>query len=70
MARQRLLTVMRIPFGQFAQPADFVAARPSVRTGVKGLYLGGEITRASSINGAIEAGEAAALAVLEDRRSG
>jgi phytoene dehydrogenase-like protein len=66
MAAQRLISLSRIRFGQFPQPAGFTVSLPPVRTGVAGLYNGGEAARASSINGAMEAGEAAALAALED----
>lgn len=66
VAAQRLLSLSRIAFGQFAQPAGFVQRLAPVRSGVPGLYYGGEASRASSINGAMEAGEAAAQAALED----
>jgi phytoene dehydrogenase-like protein len=66
VAGQRLLALNRIEFAQFAQPAGFAESLPPVRTGVPGLYIGGEITRASSINGAMEAGEAAAIAAMDD----
>ncbi len=66
MAGQRLLSVSRVAFGQFEQPAGFAELLPPVRTGIAGLYNGGEATHASSINGAMEAGQAAALAVLDD----
>lgn len=66
LAQQRLLSLSRIAFGQFPQPAGFAETLPQVRSGVPGLYLGGEFTRASSINGAMEAGEAAARAALAD----
>jgi len=66
VAGQQLLSIGRISFGQFRQPPGIFAALPPVRSGIPGLYNGGEATRASSINGAMEAGEAAALAVLED----
>ncbi|HZQ36700.1 MAG TPA: NAD(P)/FAD-dependent oxidoreductase [Dehalococcoidia bacterium] len=66
VAHQRLLSIERITFGQFPQPAGFVDRLPSTRGALPGLYHGGEYTRASSINGAMEAGEAAARAVLED----
>jgi phytoene dehydrogenase-like protein len=66
VSRQRLLSLARIAFGQFSQPAGFVQHLPPPRGGQPGLYHGGEYARASSINGAIEAGEAAARAVLED----
>jgi phytoene dehydrogenase-like protein len=64
-ARWRTLRVARTPYSQFAQP-------PGARTlGVTrrewdGLYLAGEITEDSSINGALRSGEAAARAVLTD----
>ncbi|MHB8577084.1 MAG: protoporphyrinogen/coproporphyrinogen oxidase [Dehalococcoidia bacterium] len=66
VARQRLIGQYRISYGQFLQPPGFATALAPVRSGVPGLYNGGEAARASSINGAMEAGEAAALAVLED----
>ena len=66
IAAQRLLSLSRIGFAQFSQPDGFVADLPAARTSTPGLYLGGEYTRASSINGAMEAGEAAARAVLDD----
>lgn len=66
LAQQRLLAVSRIPFAQFPQPDGFAANLPGPRTSTRGLYLGGEFSRASSINGAMEAGEAAAQAVLDD----
>jgi phytoene dehydrogenase-like protein len=66
VAHQRLLSLSRIAFAQFSQPAGFAERLPSVRSALPGLYHGGEYTRASSINGAMEAGEAAARAVLED----
>lgn len=69
-ARQRLLALSRIPFAQFEQPQGFVATLPPVRTEIPGLYDGGEATRSSSINGAMEAGEAAARAVIEDLQRG
>ncbi|HLZ68441.1 MAG TPA: NAD(P)/FAD-dependent oxidoreductase [Dehalococcoidia bacterium] len=65
VSHQRLLSLSRIAFGQFPQPAGFAEHLPPVR-GEPGLYHGGEYTRAASINGAIEAGEAAARAALED----
>ncbi len=67
VAQQRLLSLSRIAFGQFPQPAGFAERLPPVRAARRGLYHGGEYTRASSINGAMEAGEAAARAVLEDQ---
>ena len=66
VAGQRLLSLSRIPYAQFPQPVGFQPALPPQRTATPGLYLAGELTRSSSVNGAIEAGEAAARLVLED----
>lgn len=66
IARQRLISLSRIAFGQFPQPAGFAERLPPVRGALPGLYHGGEYTRASSINGAMEAGEAAARTALQD----
>ncbi len=41
---------------------------PRNRTAIPGLYLAGEYTEDSSINGAMRSGEGAAGAVLGDRR--
>jgi phytoene dehydrogenase-like protein len=66
LTAQRLISLSRIAYAQFPQPDGFAASLPPARGATPGLYLGGEYTRASSINGAMEAGEAAARAVLED----
>jgi phytoene dehydrogenase-like protein len=70
VAGQRLLTLLRTEYALYAQPQGFVAELPPVRTGMPGLYDGGEATRSSSVNGAMEAGEAAARAVIEDLQAG
>lgn len=62
--------VARVPFAQFAQPPGVHDALPRNRTATPGLYLAGEYTEDSSINGALRSGERAAGAVLEDRRVG
>lgn len=62
----QLLGLYRIPFAQFAQPPGIFASLPDNRTGIAGLYLAGEYTRSSSIQGAIHSGEHAAQAVLKD----
>jgi phytoene dehydrogenase-like protein len=67
-ARLTALDVVRIPFAQFAQPPAIHERLPRNRTAIVGLYLAGEYTEDSSINGAIRSGEAAAGAVLGDRR--
>lgn len=63
-----VLRVMRVPFAQFAQPPGIHRSLPKVRTETAGLYLAGEMTVDSSLNGAIISGELAAKAVLDDLR--
>lgn len=60
----RPLGLRRIPYGQFAQPPGMHAALPRNRTATPGLFLAGEYTVDSSINGAILSGERAAREVL------
>jgi phytoene dehydrogenase-like protein len=55
----------RIPFAQFAQPPGIHETLPGPRE-PGGVYLAGDYTRWSSIQGAIESGRRAARAVLED----
>lgn len=62
------LGVVRVPYSQFPQPPDSHDRRPRAASGVPGLYLAGEYTEDSSINGAIRSGEAAAGTVLGDLR--
>ncbi len=57
------LAVYRIPFAQFAQPPGVHASLPGNRTESPGLYLAGEYTEDSSINGSMLSGERAAAAV-------
>jgi phytoene dehydrogenase-like protein len=61
----QLLAVYRIPFAQFAQPAGIFNDLPNNRTSVEGLYLAGEYTQSSSIQGAMHSGEYAANMVLQ-----
>jgi phytoene dehydrogenase-like protein len=68
LAGMRLLEIMRIPFAQFRQPPGGAAQLPGNRSGRAGLYLAGEYTTHSSIEGAMLSGERAALAVLADLR--
>ncbi|TCJ13043.1 FAD-dependent oxidoreductase [Rubrobacter taiwanensis] len=63
-ARLEPLTLYRIPYCQFAQPPGFRTALPKTRTRTPGLFLAGEYTVDSSINGAMLAGERAAREVL------
>ncbi|ADJ15803.1 NAD(P)/FAD-dependent oxidoreductase [Halalkalicoccus jeotgali] len=61
-----LLHTDRLPFSQFAQPPGFYRDLPDVRDPEGPVYLAGESTQWSSIQGAIESGRVAAEAVLED----
>lgn len=67
-ARLTALDVIRVPFSQFVQPPGVHDTLPRNRTATPGLYLAGEFTEDSSINGSIRSGEGAAGAVLSDRR--
>ncbi|HZR39876.1 MAG TPA: NAD(P)/FAD-dependent oxidoreductase [Ktedonobacteraceae bacterium] len=61
----QLLAVYRIPFAQFAQPPGIFDTLPDNRTDIEGLYLAGEYTKSSSIQGAMHSGEYAAKALLQ-----
>jgi phytoene dehydrogenase-like protein len=63
-AEFRPLGLCRIPYGQFAQPPGVHEGLPGNRTGTPGLFLAGEYTEDSSINGSMLSGEKAALEVL------
>ncbi|PSQ41418.1 phytoene dehydrogenase [Halobacteriales archaeon QS_9_68_42] len=56
----------RIEFAQFAQPPGFRAGLPGVDTPDGPVYLAGDYTRWSSIQGAMESGKQAADAALAD----
>ncbi|MFC6951598.1 NAD(P)/FAD-dependent oxidoreductase [Halorubellus litoreus] len=58
--------VDRISFAQFAQPPGFQADLPGVRDPDGRVYLAGDYTRWSSIQGALESGRVAAEAVAAD----
>jgi glycine/D-amino acid oxidase-like deaminating enzyme len=60
----RPLALRRIPYGQFAQPAGIHDSLPPNRTATPGLFLAGEYTEDSSINGSMLSGERAAGEVL------
>jgi phytoene dehydrogenase-like protein len=62
-----VVATVHVPFAQFRQDPGFVAHLPRNRTGTLGLYLAGEYTVDSSINGAIQSGVNAANAILRDR---
>jgi len=61
------VATVTVPFAQFRQPPGFVAHLPRNRTETLGLYLAGEYTVDSSINGALTSGLNAAEAILRDR---
>jgi phytoene dehydrogenase-like protein len=63
----RPLAVRRIPYGQFAQPPGIHKSLPRNRTTTPGLFLAGEYTEDSSINGSMLSGEKAAREVLRSR---
>lgn len=65
VSRWQLLAVYRIPFSQFAQPPGVFDTLPDNRTSVKGLYIAGEYTKSSSIQGAMHSGEYAAREILK-----
>ncbi|PGF15226.1 phytoene dehydrogenase [Natrinema sp. CBA1119] len=56
----------RVPFAQFAQPPGFFEELPDVRDPAGPVYLAGDYTRWSSIQGAMESGRQAAKAVIDD----
>ena len=60
----RPIALRRIPYGQFAQPAGVHDGLPKNRTLTPGLFLAGEYTEDSSINGSMLSGEKAAGEVL------
>lgn len=60
----QILGIYRLPFSQLVQQPGFFDALPPHTTGTCGLYLAGEYTTSSSIQGAMHSGERAAKAVL------
>jgi phytoene dehydrogenase-like protein len=61
-----LLRILRIPYAQTAQPPGVAGLLSSVRTRHPRVWLASEATRGTSIQGAMEAGEQAAAAILGD----
>lgn len=61
----QLLAVYRIPFAQFSQESGIFDTLPDNCTSVEGLYLAGEYTKSSSIQGAMHSGEHAAKEILK-----
>ncbi len=70
LSQWQLLAIYRIPFAQFSQPAGVYDELPTNRTEVAGLYMAGEYTKSSSIQGAMHSGEYAAREVLRAQVGG
>jgi phytoene dehydrogenase-like protein len=66
LSKWKFLACYRLPFSQFVQWPGIFDHLPANRTALKGLYLAGEYTQSSSIQGAMSSGKQAARAVLED----
>ena len=66
LAEMDVLHTDRVPFSQFAQPPGVHETLPDARDPEGTVYLAGDYTHDSSINGAMESGLAAARAVGED----
>ena len=64
--RAEILAVDRIDFAQFPQPPGFRRTLPSTTDPYGAVYLAGDYTEWSSIQGALRSGRTAAEAVLED----
>ncbi len=67
LSRWKLVKTYRIPFSQFAQPPGIYDQLPDNRTAIEGLFLAGEYTKSSSIQGAMHSGEHAAQAILQSK---
>jgi phytoene dehydrogenase-like protein len=65
LAKLRHIATYRIPFAQFRQAPGIFASLPSHASPIAGLFLAGEYTASSSIQGAMESGESAAQAVIK-----
>ncbi|MGZ3608630.1 MAG: NAD(P)/FAD-dependent oxidoreductase [Ktedonobacteraceae bacterium] len=65
MSGWKFLAAYRIPFSQFSQKPGIFDHLPANTTPIKSLYLAGEYTQSSSIQGAMHSGEYAAQAILQ-----
>ncbi|MFB6086123.1 MAG: NAD(P)/FAD-dependent oxidoreductase [Halodesulfurarchaeum sp.] len=61
----RLLETVDVPFAQYAQPPGTHDSLPSVTAPQGSVYLAGDITTDSSINGALLSGRRASRAILD-----
>ncbi|MGC4047166.1 MAG: NAD(P)/FAD-dependent oxidoreductase [Armatimonas sp.] len=59
------LAIYRIPYAQYAQPPGIFRKLPPQHTAQPNVYLAGEFTHFSGIEGALASGEACANAILE-----
>lgn len=64
LSHWQLLAAYRLPFAQFLQAPGIYDTLPGNQTDIRGLYLAGEYTQSSSIQGAMHSGELAAKEVL------
>ena len=69
LAKLRHIGTYRIRFAQFRQPPGVFATLPPNTTPTAGVFLAGEYTQSSSINGAMQSGEDAARIVLTSLES-
>jgi phytoene dehydrogenase-like protein len=65
MSGWKFLAAYRIPFSQFSQKPGIFDHLPTNTTSIKNVYLAGEYTQSSSIQGAMHSGEYAAKAILQ-----
>jgi phytoene dehydrogenase-like protein len=65
MSAWKFLAAYRKPFSQFSQRPGIFDHLPVNTTSIKSLYLAGEYTQSSSIQGAMHSGEYAAKAILQ-----
>ncbi len=65
MSGWKFLAAYRIPFSQFSQKPGIFDHLPANTTPIEGVYLAGEYTQSSSIQGAMHSGEYAAKANLK-----
>ena len=65
MSGWKFLAAYRIPFSQFNQKPGIFEHLPANTTPIKGLFLAGEYTQSSSIQGTMHSGEYAAQAILK-----
>lgn len=70
LTKLRVVGVYRIGFAQFRQQPGVFATLPPNQTATTALFLAGEYTSSSSIQGAMSSGEAAAQAVLDTLAKG